>query len=157
MSTFSINMDDSEVRARLRELANKSHKALVNAEKKAALQFLDWANNGSPNESVKPPIKTGFLRGSASAFVGSVLVGVFENGNTTGAARSNSSPEFDVTWNWNASYATKMHENEDWEPGEASQRDGDVGPHWATKHLEADKAALMQMITLEFGKEVGTL
>jgi len=60
--------------APLKRLQRKSPKAFDRAQRKAAVQFLNWANNGSKNSAKKPPIRWGVLRGSSSAFIGTQLV-----------------------------------------------------------------------------------
>jgi hypothetical protein len=135
----------------------KSPTAMKTALEKAGIQFLTWANNGSPKESRKPPIRRGFLRGSSSVFRGSKLVGLSPTGDNKDAAKNNSEKdEFNLTWVWNSAYATKMHETE-YNPGPFSTQDGDAGNKWAEKHLDADREALMKMIVVEFDREVSKI
>lgn len=136
----------------LKKLQRKSPEAFREAQKKAASQFLIWANNSSPKESRKPPIKWGVLRGSASAFVDSELVKV-SDGEGTPLQNYTGKPG-SITWVWNTPYAARMHEHQgNW--GKATMNDKDAGNKWLEKHLQADKEALMQMIAIQFKKEVG--
>lgn len=152
---FDMKLDTSDMERRLKVLIDKSPAAWRKAKEIGAIQFLTWANNGSANESRKPPIATGFLRGSSSAFVGGKLVGVNQQENNQEANRDHSEKEGVITWGWNADYATRMHETE-YNLGEHSQRDGDSGNKWLEKHLKADRFNLMKVLSIEFKKEVGT-
>jgi hypothetical protein len=153
---FDFELDTSDMERRLLEFEKQSPKALREALEVAGLSFLDWANNGSTKESRKPPILQGFLRGSSSAFVGGKLIGVYEGEDNKDANRSHSDSPLNVTWGWNADYATKMHE-EEYNPGPISQQDGDAGNKWLEKHLLADKEDWMALVALEFGRRLGTL
>ena len=153
MMSFKLFTEDME--RRLRKLEKESPAAFQKALEIAAIQFLDWANEGSVKESRKPPIRRGFLRGSSSAFVGDKLVSVYSK-----AAKGNPNENFNggklnITWGWNTAYATRMHET-DYNPGPYSQQDGDAGNKWLEKHLKADRDLLMEVIAEEFGKGVGT-
>lgn len=143
----------------LQRLMKASPKFFNIAMERGAIQFLNWANNGSSKESRKPPIRWGVLRGSSSAFVGSRLVAVYPQPITSGGEpvtpeRTNVAKNTVMTFVWNTEYATKMHE---WKGGWGpfTIQDGDAGNKWLEKHLRADKDLLMQMITLEFKKVAG--
>ncbi len=144
--------------APLKMLAAKSPELFRKAEEKAAIQFLNWANNGSKNTSKKPPIRWGVLRGSSSAFVGGKLVSIFKinvkEGKVT-PAESHSAPNTTMTWVWNTSYAAKMHEHKGgW--GKFTVQDGDAGNKWLEEHLQKDADDLMKMIAKEFKTLAGT-
>lgn len=150
--------------APLKRLQKKSPAAFKKAMEKGAIQFLNWANNGSKNESRKPPIRWGVLRGSSSAFVGSKLVQIFSQQITPGGkerptpATSHEATGLVIIWVWNTNYAKKMHEwgkkaKERW--GKFTLQDTDAGRKWLEKHLIKDKKDLMKMISLEFGQETG--
>lgn len=135
----------------LKRLAKKSPAIFSKAMAKGGIQFLAWANNGSPLEPSKPPIRWGVLRGSASAFVGSKMVTMIqENGGTP--LTSYSETPTTISWIWNTNYAARMHEHTgNW--GDATANDPGAGNKWLEKHLNADKEALMKMIEAEFWKE----
>lgn len=146
--------------APLHHLAKKSPAAFKKASKKGAIQFLNWANNGSMGSSRKPPIRWGVLRGSASAFVGNELVNVFNIAVKAGAgerptpARSHSAPPMTITWVWNTGYAWRMHEwTGGWGP--FTLQDGNAGDKWLEEHLRTDEKALMEVIRTEFHKAAG--
>jgi hypothetical protein len=144
--------------APLRRLQKKSPSAFQKAMEKGAIQFINWANNGSSNSSRKPPIRWGVLRGSASAFVGSKLVFVFPQlvtgGKTPTPAKGHRAPPTVMTFVWNTDYAKKMHEHKgNWGP--FTKQDADAGNQWLLKHLKADRNDLMKVIGIEFKKETG--
>ena len=135
---------------KLRKLQRKSPEMFEKAMEKGAIQFLDWANNGSSKESRKPPIREGTLRGSASAFVGNKLVAIAPSigGEPTPASSYNGNP-LTITWAWNTNYAHRMHEHKGkW--GKFTKQDGDAGNKWLEKHLTADKEDLISVIKKEF-------
>ena len=139
----------------LKRLQKKSPEIFEHAMEKGALQLLNWMNNGSEKESRKPPIRTGVLRGSGTAFVGSKLVGQTPNtGDGTPLLSYNGKPLV-ITIIYNTDYATKMHE---WKGGWGTytKQDGDAGNKWIEKHLQADKNDLTKMIAIEFKKELNS-
>jgi len=144
----------------LQKLQQKSPKHFRTAAEKGAIQFLTWANNGSKNETRKPPIRWGVLRGSSSSFVGNKFLSVFPINVKTGAleqptpAKSYSGKDLVLTWCWNTDYAAKMHEHQGgW--GKFTLQDGDAGNKWIERHLRRDKNDLMKMIAIEFKKAAG--
>ena len=144
----------------LKALQRKSPKLFKDAMKKGAIQFLNWANNGSAKEPRKPPIRWGVLRGSSSAFVGNDLVTVFDivvsgTGDKPTPLKTYSAADTVITWIWNTAYATKLHETK-WNPGPFSRQDGDTGNKWVERHLRKDKEDLIAFIAKEFKKKAGT-
>jgi len=141
----------------LKKLQRKSPAAFNKALEKTGLQFLNWCNNGSKNESAKPPIRFGVLRGSSSVFVGSKLVGVQsqnikEKGQATPAKSYNGKPHT-MTVVWNTNYAKKMHEwKGNW--GKYTLQDMNAGSQWLQKHLNKDRNDLIKMIKNQFKKEL---
>lgn len=120
---------------------------------KAGLQMLNWTINGSPNLPLRPPVLTGRLRGSGSVFVGSKFIA---DTNKDGKGTPNTSyqaGEFQITIGFNTPYARRMHEIP-FKPGPVSQQSGDVGNKFLTRHLEADKALMMQFIAKLMKKEM---
>lgn len=155
----SIKFSKTDLKPLL-DLAKKSPKAFQLGMEKGALQLLTWMNTGSPNESRKPPIDWGILRGSSSVFVGGKLVGKGLKKIKAGANEqptpllSYSAPNSVISVFYNTDYATKMHEwTGNW--GEQTTRDGDAGDKWIEKHLKADKDLLMEVIGIEIKKELG--
>jgi len=112
----------------------------------AAVQMMTWMNTGSPNEPLKPPIRFGTLRGSASVFVGSKLIGIApsEGGEPTPATAYSANANI-ITVVYNTSYAAKMHE---WKGGwgKYTRQDGSAGAKWIEKHIAADGPLAMQGI-----------
>lgn len=143
----------------LKKLQAKSPALFRKAMEKGAVQFLNWANTGSAQESRKPPIRWGVLRGSSSAFVGNKLVAIFPQ-NITGEGEAATPAQSSIPvaadvyaiWVWNTDYATKMHE---WKGGwgKFTTQDRNAGNKWLEMHLKADKNALMKMIASQFKKE----
>ena len=138
----------------LRKLAKAGPEAFQKAMEKAALQFLNWANNGSANSAKKPPIRWGVLRGSSSAFVGDKHVGNYEQEANGTPIQSYRGKKNTMTWIWNTDYAKKMHE---WQGGWGpyTTQDGDAGNKWLEEHLKADKEDLYKMIQIEIKKDLG--
>jgi len=143
--------------APLARLQKQSPKHFKEAQKRGAIQFLNWANNGSAKSSKKPPIRWGVLRGSSSAFVGGDLVMKFpyvvREGMVT-PAENYSGKDLVITWCWNTDYAAKMHEHKGgW--GKFTLQDGNAGNKWIEEHLQADKEDLMKVIGEEFKRVAG--
>jgi len=143
--------------APLARLQKQSPKHFKEAQKRGAIQFLNWANNGSAKSSKKPPIRWGVLRGSSSAFVGGDLVMKFpyvvREGMVT-PAENYSGKDLVITWCWNTDYAAKMHEwTGGW--GKFTLQDGNAGNKWIEEHLQADKEDLMKVIGEEFKRVAG--
>ena len=157
MIELKLNMDLKP----LKHLQRKSPKAFNEAQKKAAIQFLNWANNGSAKSSRKPPIRWGVLRGSSSAFVGGELVQVFPQLIKPGAdekptpATSHKAPSTVMTWAWNTTYATRMHEKRGGSWGPFTLQDGDAGAKWLEEHLQKDRDDLMKLIGKFYAEETG--
>ncbi len=145
----------------LEHLQCKSPKAFNTAQKKAAIQFLNWANNGSAKSSRKPPIKHGILRGSSSAFVGKELVQTFTQLIAPGSterptpAKSHNASDTTMTWVWNTDYATRMHEKIGGSWGPITLQDGDAGAKWVEEHLQKDKDNLMALIGKFYADKTG--
>lgn len=143
----------------LKKLAKDSPKAFQKGLEAGALQLLTWMNTGSPNESRKPPIDWGILRGSSSVFVGGKLVGEGKSKIRSGSDEqptpltSYSAANTTISVFYNTDYAAKMHEWEGgWGPG--TERDGDAGNKWIEMHLKADKDLLMAVIGLEVKRDL---
>jgi hypothetical protein len=113
---------------------------------KAGLQLLNWIVNGSPKESVVPPVLTGQLRGSGSVFVGNKFISATPDQSGKGEPNTSyNAPNNVITVGFNTSYAAKLHETA-WNPGVGSQRSGNVGNKFIRKHLAADKDLLFSFI-----------
>lgn len=139
----------------LEKLARKNPELFKKAHGKALLQLMTWMNTGSPREARTPPIKTGVLRGSATAFSGGEVVGT--GPMAPGATPAASAPKGDALIGYivyNTEYAAKMHE---WEGGwgEKTEQAIDAGRKWMELHLRADRDAFTKMIAVEYGKGAG--
>jgi hypothetical protein len=149
----------------INEIANKFPKLVrqeQNAAEKAAgavgLQLLNFCANGSPNESVQPPIDTGYLRGSGSVFVNGKHISSTPPVNGQGEPLESFSTsiidnEYAIDIIYNTEYAARMHEG-DWIPGgkvpsKASKNNPailqNVGNKWIEKHLLADGEDLIML------------
>jgi len=108
--SFKLNL--GKVPRELEEFARKSPEEFEKALAIGGLQLLNWATNGtSKNDSSKPQIKTGFLRGSGSVFVGNKLIGISEGYDNRDVNKSLSERDrFKVTIGYNAVYAHRRHE-----------------------------------------------
>jgi len=112
------------------------------------LQLINNIVNGSPKETVTPPILTGHLRASGSVFVGSQLVGDTRSqpasGNPGTPNLSHSDNENTITVGFDTPYAAWLHENT-WTPGPVSRQSGDVGNKYIEKHLQKDGEELIKL------------
>ena len=125
------------------------------ARQQMALQFLNVCNHGSKNDPTVPPVMTGNLRGSASVFVGAVLIQTTRGEYGIGEpAAAYSGPNNEITVVYNAAYAAKMHEDT-WNPGPRSEQSGNVGNKWVEKHLQADGPDLLEMYALTLKRLTG--
>jgi len=125
------------------------------ARKQMALQLLNVCNQGSANDPTVPPILTGNLRGSASVFVGAILIQTTRGEYGIGApATSYGGPYDEITIVYDTSYAAKMHEDT-WNPGPRSEQSGNVGNKWVEKHLAADGPDLLEMYALTLKRLTG--
>lgn len=127
-----------------RRLARGFPKLFKRARSAADVQMITWMNEGSIKEPGKPPILTGALRGSATAFTGDRRVKSF--GGEFSPLMNDVRGEDQSTFVYNAPYATKMHET--WTPpgGPFSRQDKDVTAQWITKHLKKDKQIYVKVI-----------
>ena len=121
------------------EKRNITHKRALKA---MALQLLNNVVNGSPAESIVPPILTGFLRSSGSVFIGSELIAVTPGQGTPGTSFA-AEPNV-ITVGFNTAYARRMHEN-NWKPGPVSRQSGNVGNKFLSKHMERDWPELLKL------------
>lgn len=140
----------------LRHLQRQSPQLFAMALEKPAIQMLTWMNTGSPREPVTPPLKTGALKGSGSAFVGPKLVGTTPPATGATPAQSGNAPPLAVHWVFNTEYAAKMHEFPD-SYSELSQAAGATGNKWMEKHISADRDAFIEFIEKEFAKGLDKL
>lgn len=147
---FIIKKNDIIIK--LKEAALKTIKTREEALTKAGLQGLNWMVNGSPNERVVPPIKTGMLRGSGSIFVGNKFISATPDKSGYGTPNTSySGKDNTITWGFNTDYAARMHES-NWNPGKYSKQSKDVGNKWIRKHLDADKELLFDFIAKTYQK-----
>jgi hypothetical protein len=136
----------------------------IKAKTAMGLQLINNIVNGSPRESVVPPVKTGLLRGSGSVFVGSKLVHTTQKVKGQGNPNTvHSAPIDTVTVGLDTSYAAKLHEmpfSEEprkgaWSPGFFSRQSGNVGNKFVEKHLQADGSELIKLYAEVVKKETG--
>lgn len=129
----------------LKVFNSKSKKVSKIGMKKMGVQLLNNVVNGSPRQSVVPPIDSGLLRGSGSVFLQSELVKTAPKFNGQGAPnKSFSGKENEVTVGFDTSYAAKMHERS-WSAGRKSAQSGDVGNKFIEKHLRDDGNELFRL------------
>lgn len=132
------------------KLTKPGGKVDINAKKAMGLQLLNNTINGSPNESVVPPVLTGRLRASASVFVGSEFMKDTSNLSVSGDSPTPNKSYSDnidtVTVGFNTPYAARMHEQySEFKPGKFSKRSGDVGEKFLERHITADKEELIKL------------
>jgi hypothetical protein len=131
---------------RIKKMIKDYPKVREEALTKGGLQMINWIVNGSPRESVVPPVLTGALRGSGSVFVGGKFITATPDESGEGTPlKSYSAKPNTITWIFNTAYATRLHERK-WTPGEVSQQSGNVGNKFIRKHLKADKELLLEFI-----------
>jgi len=161
---YKIEFDFSEVQQRMKIYKQKAKAADELARGAAVLQLMNFVVNGSPRESVVPPIKEGILRGSVSVFAGSRKFGdtksLFSGGNPVSSYRTKKNEGVLII---NTAYAARLHElpfSESkkrgyWSPGPVSQQSGDVGNKYVEKHLKADRKALTAVYADVFKRKTG--
>lgn len=137
----------------LKALQRRSPAMFAKALERPAIQMLTWMNTGSPRESRTPPIRTGVLRGSGTAFVGGKLVATTPSagGTPTPAGTSGAPTPLTVHWTYNTDYASKMHERPEgssW--GAFTEQAQDAGSKWMEKHVIADREAFAAFVAKEF-------
>jgi hypothetical protein len=131
------------------------------------LQLINNSVNGSPNESVRAPIRDGRLRGSGTVFVGSKKVGdtMFLGKGGTPAQSYTESNKNVATVGFNTEYAANMHENlqpygDRFIPGGHGGRPqsyvADVGGKFLELHLKADRKELLKLYADIYRKNAGT-
>lgn len=124
------------------------------------LQLLNFCANGSPSDPIKPPILTGYLRGSGSVFYNNRFLTATPPVKGKGEplkAFSVNTPKGQriVTVIYNTAYALRMHESF-WNPGKESQKDGNTGRKWLERHVKADAPDLIYLYGEIYKKEAGT-
>jgi hypothetical protein len=123
------------------------------------LQLLNFCAKGSPNSPIKPPIWSGYLRGSGSVFVNDKFIKATERINNEGTPLKSLSVGVDnknqtvISVVYNAAYAARMHEGF-WSPGQKSTKDGNTGRKWIEIHLNKDAADLMFLYGTILKKEL---
>lgn len=120
--------------------------AHVGAMKKVGLQLLNNIINGSPKESVRPPIAKGMLRGSGSVFYQNELIAIAPPVSGKGdPSTSFGGVKNTVAVGFNTAYAWKVHEEYDKtiKGTDFSHRAGG-GAKYIEKHLQNDGAEMMQ-------------
>jgi len=135
------------------------------ARQAMGLQLLTFVNNGSSQESVRPPIMTGMLRGSGSVFVDGVMVGDTKANYHNGTPNeSYDGKAGDITIGFNTAYAARWHENPFTPGGKVPSKISvknpamlaNVGMKYLEQHLKADHTVLWTLYALIFKKEMGT-
>jgi len=109
---------------------------------KTGIQIINWVVNGSPNESVVPPVLEGNLRGSGSVFVENKFVGGASGYPPKFQNKEYNGKKNEITIGFNMIYAAKWHENP-FMPGPKSSQAGNVGDHYLSKHLKSDAKDIM--------------
>lgn len=135
------------------------------ARQAMGLQLIHFVNNGSSQESVRPPIRTGVLRGSGSVFVDGVLVGDTKGNYKNGTPNeSYSAKAGDITIGFNTAYAARWHENPFTPGGKVPSKISaknpamlaNVGMKYVEQHLKADQKVLWTLYAAIFKKEMQT-
>lgn len=131
------------------------------------LQLINNSVNGSPNESVRAPIRDGRLRGSGTVFVGSKKVGdttFMGKGGTPATSYTERNPNI-TTVGFNTEYAANMHENikpygKQFTPGGHGGRSpsyvADVAGKFLERHLKSDRKELTKLFADTYRKFAGT-
>ena len=144
------------ITGKLRKFKIRSEEVLERAIGRACFQLINFVVNGSPKNNTVPPIKTGLLRGSGSAFVANKFIGALPPVNGKGEPITAYNGKKNVgTVIFNTSYATKLHETT-WTPNpESSTREkGVIGNKFLEKHLDTDREFLMKLITETIAKDM---
>lgn len=125
------------------------------------MQIINWVVNGSQRSPIKPPIKSGRLRGSGTVFVGKKRIGDTMSagkGGTPARSQSVDSSKDVIVVGFNTQYAANMHENLD-PYGKKFQPHKDQGKAFGKfleRHLDADKKAAFELYAELYRKWAGT-
>jgi hypothetical protein len=133
-----------------------SDKTFVKSQMKAAIQMLDWMSSGSKGSTKAPPIRTGILASSGSAFYKNKNIAISEDISGGLGTPNKSFNAKNITWGFNTSYATRMHEDKTLKPGPFSERNPNRHPgnQWMLEHLKNDKDNYAKTIALFMRKDL---
>ncbi len=134
-------------------IKNVSAEAFKSGQLKAAIQMLDWMSSGSMGSQAAPPIRTGVLASSGSAFYKKQNIGVSPDIAGGKGTPNKSFNSRNITWGFDTDYAKKLHE-EKLNPGPLSKRNPNRQPgnQWLTEHLQKDKDNYMKLVA-KFAKK----
>lgn len=148
----------NEIARNFPKIVKQEKSAAEKAAGAVALQLLNFCANGSPNEPTQPPIDSGYLRGSGSAFVNGKHITSTPTIDGQGEPLESFSTsiiddEYAIDIIYNTEYAAKLHETT-WTPGgvkpskAAANNPGilqNVGNKWIEKHLLSDGEDLIML------------
>lgn len=146
---MGFEFDTKEFKAGFKAYLKLWNKESKNAMKLVGIDFIHWVAHGLQGIPLAPPIDTGRLRGSGSAFVEGMFVGSTIDDYPEGTpANSGADDEKNtVMIAFSTPYAMRWHENP-FTPGPVSAAAGNTGTKYVEKHLERDA----ETIAREFAK-----
>jgi hypothetical protein len=125
------------------------------AKKEVGNKFIHDVSDGLEGNGTAPPILTGRLRGSGSAFVNGKAVADTTDSYPAGTPATGpiEKKRDEVVIFYNTEYAARWHENP-FNPGPVSQAYGNTGPKYVEKHLKTDGPALFKKYADIMGEKV---
>jgi hypothetical protein len=131
----------------------------------AGMELINYVVLGKGGDPVRPPIRTGRLRGSGTVFVGNIKIGdtLFAGSGTPASSITERNPDV-VTIGFNTEYAARMHEHmvpgtPDPIIGKTFVPRGDPGKSggkFLERHLIADAKNFFDTYSQQYRKFAGT-
>lgn len=154
MSDFVF--DTTEFEKGFSAFLKKWHKVDIEIAKPAVGNtFIHNVSTGLGVNPLAPPIFTGRLRGSGSAFVAGKAVADTTDKYSAGTPYKGSVQQNiqDVVIFYNTEYAARWHENP-FNPGPISSMAGDTGTKFVESHLKTDGKEILKLYADLMDKEV---
>lgn len=141
MIKFSLVKTRSDMSTQLKLIQKQKEQVKEQALAKAGLAIIEDIVNVRP----KPPIDTGFLRGSWGVFVGSTKIESGPNGPESHAGKRG-----ELTAGLSTPYAARLHELPKFKTHKKPEINQDSGPKFVEEKLARFKEEYMRIIADDF-------
>ena len=150
-----LEFDTSEFEKGFKNWLKEWRKTDLEAKKEAGDTFIHNVATGLGVNTVAPPILTGRLRGSGSAYVAGKKVADTSDTYSAGTPATNNifMLKRNVIIYFNTEYAARWHENP-FNPGPISEMAGDAKDKYVESHLSTDGPELAEKYAEFMKKEV---